>query len=178
MRRQSQREKQPKELNEKWARKDSNLQPSGYEPPAPPLSYRPLRVNNDTRCIMFCWWFYLIYLLVEFLFAIYQTMSCQVAGWILLLRWNSFFQGSNPGFLSAQEIASSLRFSQRRRKDSLLRSGWQKESVILSLICEESFFWRLTDKILQFVQGTGKYEIASSMHFSQSRRRDQPFRSG
>lgn len=25
----------------KWARKDSNLQPSGYEPPAPPLSYRP-----------------------------------------------------------------------------------------------------------------------------------------
>ena len=39
--RQSQREKQPNELNEKWARKDSNLQPSGYEPPAPPLSYRP-----------------------------------------------------------------------------------------------------------------------------------------
>ena len=28
-------------LNKKWARKDSNLQPSGYEPPAPPLSYRP-----------------------------------------------------------------------------------------------------------------------------------------
>ena len=29
------------DLDEKWARKDSNLQPSGYEPPAPPLSYRP-----------------------------------------------------------------------------------------------------------------------------------------
>ena len=30
-------------LYEIWARKDSNLQPSGYEPPAPPLSYRPFR---------------------------------------------------------------------------------------------------------------------------------------
>ena len=24
-----------------WARQDSNLKPSGYEPPALPLSYRP-----------------------------------------------------------------------------------------------------------------------------------------
>ncbi len=32
----------PDYLFETWARKDSNLQPSGYEPPAPPLSYRPL----------------------------------------------------------------------------------------------------------------------------------------
>ena len=27
-----------------WARKDSNLEPSGYEPPALPLSYGPRRL--------------------------------------------------------------------------------------------------------------------------------------
>ncbi len=34
----------------RWARKDSNLRPSGYEPPALPLSYGPLkeRVNYTT----------------------------------------------------------------------------------------------------------------------------------
>ena len=40
-----------------WARKDSNLRPSGYEPPALPLSYGPLkeRVNYTTEDIGFSW---------------------------------------------------------------------------------------------------------------------------
>jgi hypothetical protein len=28
---------------EKWARQDSNLRPTGYEPAALPLSYKPIR---------------------------------------------------------------------------------------------------------------------------------------
>ena len=36
----------------KWARKDSNLQPSGYEPPAPPLSYGPVKAINLTTATL------------------------------------------------------------------------------------------------------------------------------
>jgi hypothetical protein len=31
------------QLTEKWARQDSNLRPTGYEPAALPLSYEPVR---------------------------------------------------------------------------------------------------------------------------------------
>ena len=33
--------KVPPKFGQKWARKDSNLRPSGYEPRALPLSYGP-----------------------------------------------------------------------------------------------------------------------------------------
>ena len=78
--------------------------------------------------------------------------------WCLTDKILHFVQGTG-----IYEIASSLRSysvrkqSQRRRKDSLLRSGWQKESVILSLVCKASFFWFLTDKIPHFVQSRMPY---------------------
>ena|GEM_PF-3535712 len=38
-----------------WARQDSNLRPSGYEPPALPLSYEPMeretRLELATTCL-------------------------------------------------------------------------------------------------------------------------------
>jgi hypothetical protein len=38
-------------VTERWAQQDSNLRPSGYEPPALPLSYWPRHVQNCTRAV-------------------------------------------------------------------------------------------------------------------------------